>query len=94
MSKIFINNILFLVKSFLKSAFEDFYLFFYSCAKILFEFDVISLDSKDIDDDSATFLVIGLVRMRELVCPWLSASLSLEQLIDGAISQSDQLVLS
>ena len=69
-------------------------MFFYSCAKILFEFDVISLDSKDIDDDSATFLVIGLVRMRELVCPWLSASLSLEQLIDGAISQSDQLVLS
>ena len=32
--------------------------------------------------------------MRELVCPWLSASLSLEQLIDGAIRQSNQLVLS
>ena len=64
-------------------------------AGILFEFcdDVISLDSRDIDDDSATLLVIGLVGMREFCLPWLSASLSLEQFIDGAIRQSNQLVL-
>ena len=55
---------------------------------------VISSDFKDIDADIAPPFVLRLVGMQELVCPWLSASLSLEQLIDGAISQSDQLVLS
>ena len=63
-------------------------------AEIIFEFSyVISLNSWDIDNDSATLLVIGPVGMRESCWPWLSVLLSLEQIIDGALRQSDQLVL-
>ena len=94
------KNFIFLVKVFFEVCICEICLFIVDevsicakCGNYFWVCHVISLDSWDIDDDCATLLVIGLVGMREFCWPWLSARLSLEQIIDGALRQSDQLVL-